>query len=52
MADPRQHGKGQHHQRDVAVPAVPRAALVVVEAEFGLRGPEGIMLALAEEIGT
>jgi hypothetical protein len=36
-------GKGEHHERDVAVPAVPGARLVVVEAQFGLRRLEGIL---------
>src|SRR5436305_13097272 len=36
-------GKGEHDERDVAVPAVPGAGLVVVEAEFGLRGLESVL---------
>ena len=33
-ADGGQHGKGQHDERDVPMPAVPGAGLVVVETEF------------------
>ena len=33
-ADGRQHGKGQHDKRDVPMPAVPGAGLVVIETEF------------------
>ena len=36
VADRGHHCKGQHDKRHVAVPAVPGAGLVVVEAEFGL----------------
>src|SRR3954466_9542085 len=36
-------GKGEHDERDVTVPAVPGAGLVVVEAEFGLRGLESVL---------
>ena len=43
MLDGRQHGEGQHHQRDVAVPAVPRPGLVVVEAELVLRRLERVL---------
>ena len=35
MAD-RCHGKGEHDQRDVAMPAVPGAGLVVIETELVL----------------
>src|SRR4051794_41791585 len=40
VADHGQHGEGQHHQRDVAVPAVPAAGLVVIEPELVLCGLE------------
>ncbi len=43
VTDGGQHGERQHHQRDVAVPAVPRAALVVIEAELGLGGFKAIL---------
>jgi hypothetical protein len=38
MPDRGHHGEGEHDERDVTMPAVPRAALVVVEAEFVLAG--------------
>src|SRR4051794_26276641 len=38
VADGRQHGEGEHHQRDVAGPAVPAPGLVVVHPEPGLGG--------------
>jgi hypothetical protein len=41
--DGRQHGEGQHDQRDVAMPTVPGAALVMVEAELVLGGLEGVL---------
>ncbi len=31
MADRGHHGKGEHHERDVTMPAMPRAGLVLVE---------------------
>lgn len=34
VADGCHHGKRQHDQADVAMPAAPRAALVVVEAKL------------------
>ena len=34
VADDRHPGEGQHDERDMAMPTVPRAGLVVVEAEF------------------
>src|SRR3954447_13240000 len=43
VADHGQHGEGQHHQRDVAVPAVPAAGLVVIEPELGLGGLEAVL---------
>src|SRR3954447_24232083 len=43
VADDRQHGEGQHHQRDVPVPAVPAAGLVVVEPELGLGALEALL---------
>ena len=32
MTDDGRHGKGQHDQRDMPVPAVPGTAFVVIEA--------------------
>src|SRR5215208_1755889 len=43
VADDRQHGEGQHDERDVPVPAVPGAGLVVVEAELVLGGLEAVL---------
>ena len=43
VANGRQHGKRQHDQADVAVPAVPGPALVVVEAELVLGGFEAVL---------
>src|SRR6202034_1695562 len=42
-AGSRPHGEGQHDERNVTMPAVPRAALVVVEAEFVLGRLETIL---------
>ena len=42
LTHPRQHGKGQHHQRDMPVPAVPRPALIVGQSEFCLGGLERV----------
>ena len=36
MADHRHHGEGEHHHGNVAMPAVPGSALVVVEPELVL----------------
>jgi hypothetical protein len=43
VADDRQYDEGQHHQRDVGVPAMPGAGLVVVEAELVLGGLEAVL---------
>src|SRR4051794_38567406 len=43
VADHGQHGEGEHHRRDVPVPAVPAAGLVVVEPELGLGGLEAVL---------
>src|SRR4029453_18705651 len=37
------HGKGQHHQRDVPMPAVPGPRLVVIEPKLRLGGLERIL---------
>lgn len=43
MTDRGGHGEGQHDQSDVAMPAVPRAGLVVVEAQLVLGGFKAIL---------
>jgi hypothetical protein len=43
VTDRRQHGKRQHHQRDMAVPTMPGTGLVMVETEFGLRRLKAIL---------
>lgn len=43
MANGRHHGKGQHDQRDMAVPPVPGAGLVVIKAKFVLCGLETVL---------
>ena len=43
MADGCQHGEGEHHQRDVPVPAMPGTGLVVIEAEFVLGGLKTVL---------
>ena len=43
VADGRQHGKGQHDQADMPVPAVPGPGLVVVEAKLVLGGFERLL---------
>src|SRR3954468_9316528 len=43
LADHGQHGEGEHHQRDVPVPAVPAAGLVVIEPELVLGGLEAVL---------
>lgn len=42
MADGGHHGKGQHDEGDVTVPAVPGTRLVMIEAELVLRCLEAI----------
>ena len=42
VADGGHHGKRQHDQADMPVPAVPRAALVVVESELVLGALEAV----------
>ena len=34
MADHRHHGECEHHHRDVAMPAMPGSALVVIKPEL------------------
>jgi len=43
VADGRHHGERQHHQGHVAMPAVPGAGFVVVEAELGFGGLEAVL---------
>src|SRR5476649_1746385 len=38
MADHRHHGEGEHHQGNVAMPAMPGSAPVVIEPELVLGG--------------
>src|SRR3954452_22942385 len=42
-ADGGQHCESQHDERDVAMPAVPGAGLVVVETEFVFGGLEAVL---------
>jgi len=43
MADRRHHGESEHDEGDMAVPAVPGPAFVVIEPEFVLGGLEGVL---------
>src|SRR5665647_1096297 len=43
MADHRHHGEGEHHQRNVAMPFMPRSALVVIEPELVFRGLKTVL---------
>src|SRR5665213_3335913 len=43
MTDDSHHGEGEHDQRDMAVPAVPGTAFVVIEAEFVFGGFETVL---------
>ena len=43
MADRRHHGEGEHHHGNVAMPAMPRSALVVIEPEFVLGGLKTVL---------
>ena len=43
MADHRHHGKGEHHHRHVAMPAMPGSALVVIEAELVFGGLKTVL---------
>ncbi len=43
MPDDGHHGEGKHHQRDMTVPAMPGACLVVIEAEFVFGGLETVL---------
>jgi hypothetical protein len=43
MADDGHHGKGEHDERDMPVPTVPGACLVVIETEFVFGGFEAVL---------
>src|ERR1700731_2536132 len=43
MGDHRHHGEGEHHQRNVAMPPMPRSALVVIEPELVFRGLKAVL---------
>ena len=43
MADRHEHGKREHDQRDMAMPAVPTSGLVVGEAQLGFRSLERVL---------
>ena len=43
MADHRHHGEGEHHHGNVAMPAMPGSALVVVEPELVLGGLKTVL---------
>src|SRR5918911_1709620 len=43
VAHGRHHGKGQHHQRDMPVPTMPGAGLVVSKPELGLGRLERVL---------
>ena len=43
MADRRHHGEGEHHHGNVAMPAMPGSALVVIEPELVFRGLEAVL---------
>ena len=43
MADRRHHGEGEHHQGNVAMPPMPRSALVVIEPELVFRGFKAVL---------
>src|SRR5271157_6607223 len=43
MTDRSHHGERQHHERDVAMPAMPGTGLVVVETQFILCGFEAVL---------
>ena len=43
MADHRHHGEGEHHQGNVAMPAMPGSALVVIEPELVFGGLKTVL---------
>jgi hypothetical protein len=42
MTDSGHHCEGEHHQRDVAMPAMPRAGFIVIEPKFILGGLKAV----------
>jgi len=44
--------EGEHHQRDVTVPALPTAGFIVREPQFGLGGFEGVLNGPATPLDT
>jgi hypothetical protein len=54
MADHSHHGESEHDERDVTMPAMPRAGLVVVEAKLVLGSLETVLdcpaMALSERL--
>ena len=43
MADRRHHGEGEHHQGNMAMPAMPGSALIMIEPELVFRGLKTIL---------
>ena len=43
MPDRGHHGEGEHHHGHMAMPAMPGAGFVVIEAEFALGGFETVL---------
>src|SRR5882762_1734971 len=43
MSDRRHHGEGEHHHGNVAMPAMPGSALVVIEPELVLGGLKTVL---------
>src|ERR1700734_1346500 len=43
MANDRHHGEGEHYQGNVAMPAMPGSALVVIEPELLFRGLKAVL---------
>jgi len=43
MADRRHHGEGEHHHGNVAMPAMPGSALVVIEPELVFRSLKAVL---------
>ena len=43
MADHRHHGEGEHGHGNVAVPAMPGSALIVIEPEFVFGGLKTVL---------
>ena len=43
MLDGSHHGEGEHDERDMPVPAMPRACFIVIEAELVFCGFEAVL---------